>query len=91
LGVSRNTDEAALNRREARRKRREEREKKSTLRGDEYDTRLRRAVRWISKKDWRGRSIALVVVVWGLLRMELERDRLSRKSCLRYKSLDPGG
>jgi hypothetical protein len=91
LGVSSNTDEAALKRREARRKRREERDKKSTLRGDEYDTRLRRAVRWISKKDWRGRSIALVVVVWGLLRMELERDRLSRKSCLRYKSLDPGG
>jgi hypothetical protein len=80
LGVSPNTDEAALTRREARRKRREERDKKSTLRGDEYDTRLRRVVRWISKKGWRGRSIALIVVIWGLLRTAMERDRLSRTS-----------
>ena len=80
LGVSLNTDEAALKRREARRKRREERDKKSTLRGEEYDTRLRRVVRWISKKGWRGRSIALLAVIWASLRMDMERDRLSRRS-----------
>ena len=73
-------DEATRKRREARRQRREERERKSTLKGDEYDTRLRRVVRWISKKGWRGRSMGLAAVVWVLLRMDMERNRLGRKS-----------
>jgi hypothetical protein len=75
-------DEATRKRREARRQRREERERKSTLKGDEYDTRLRRVVRWISKKGWRGRSMGLAALVWVLLRWHMERDRLGRKSFL---------
>jgi len=77
LGVE--IDEATRKRREARRQRREERERKSTLKGDEYDTRLRRVVRWISKKGWRGRSMGLAAVVWGLLRWQMEQERLGRK------------
>jgi hypothetical protein len=77
LGVG--LDEATLKRREARRLRREEREKKSTLRGDEFDTRIRRFVRWISKKGWRGRGMALAAVIWVLLRIMMERYRLGRE------------
>jgi hypothetical protein len=73
------TDETTRKRLEARRQRREARERKSTLKGDEYDTRLRRVVRWISKKGWRGRSMGLAALVWVLLRWEMERDRLERK------------
>lgn len=73
-------DEATRKRREARRQRREERERKSTLKGDEYDTRLRRVVRWISKKGWRGRCTGLAAVVWLVLRWNMEQDRLGRKS-----------
>ena len=73
-------DEATLKRREARRLRREERERISTLRGDEYDTRLRRVVRWISKKGWKGRSMAFAAVIWTLLRLDMERERLGCKS-----------
>jgi hypothetical protein len=72
-------DEATRKRREARRQRREERERKSTLKGDEYDTRLRRVVRWISKKGWRGRSMGLAAIVWLSLRWEMEQDRLGRE------------
>jgi hypothetical protein len=72
-------DEATLKRREARRIRREERERKSTLRGEEYDTRLRKIVRWISKKEWRGRGVALAVALWMLTRMITERHRLRRE------------
>jgi hypothetical protein len=78
--LSAGIDEATRKRREARRQRREARERKSTLKGDEYDTRLRRVVRWISKKGWRGRSIGLAAIVWLSLRWEMEQDRLGSKS-----------
>jgi hypothetical protein len=72
-------DEATIKRREARRLRREERGRKSTLRGDEYDTRLRRVVRWISKQGWREQSAMPAAVVWAVVRSMMERHRLGRE------------
>jgi hypothetical protein len=73
-------NEATLKRREARRLRREERERKSTLRGDEYDTRLRRVVRLLSKQGWREQSAMPAAIIWAVVRSMMERHRLGRES-----------
>lgn len=78
LGV----DDATRARREARRKRREERESNSTLRGERYDSPLRRVVRWCAKNEWKGRFMmasfllsAVIRSVLAILRTDCECSR----------------
>lgn len=61
-----------------RKKRREERIRKSTLRGEAYDSPLRRTIRWASTHGWSDLSLPLgigVVLLQRILLLVLEKSR----------------
>ena len=69
---SRMRSSSAFDRREKRRQRKEERAKKSTLRGERYDSPLRRIIRWLSAKELSHWGLVLCLVVVGLIRLGAE-------------------